>query len=124
MLGCDIVDINRIKKMIEKNGSHFLEKVFSKDEMEYADSSVPLRYQRYAVRFAAKEAIVKALRTGFRDITWKDVSVAKGELGEPIAVLSDKAQAYCETNNIKRIHISLSHTNDYAMATAMLELVS
>ena len=121
MIGCDIVDIARIRKMVDRNGDHFTHKIFSSTEIKYAESSQSLKYQRYAARFAAKEAVVKAFRTGFRDITWNDIEIHKGSLGEPQVVLSDKAKKYCTDNGIYEVHISLSHTHEYAMATAYLE---
>lgn len=121
MIGCDITQISKIEDIIARNGQAFLDKVFSDAEILYAESSERLKFQRYAVRFAAKEAVVKAFGTGFRSLSWKDISIDKGKLGNPFVVLSDKAKLYCQQNGIKDIHISLSHTSDNAMAVAYLE---
>lgn len=123
MIGIDIVEVSRIKKMITRHGDRFLLKVFSSDEIDYSQASPAMMYQRFAVRFAAKEAVVKALGTGFREITWKDIEVHKDRLDKPVIRLSPRARQLCLEQGIVDVHISLSHTRTYAVAQALLEKI-
>ena len=121
MIGIDLVKVDRIQKLIEKYQDHFLNKIFSPIEIKYAESaSDTLRYERYAARFAAKEAIVKALGTGFRKITWKDIEIIKDSLDAPKVKLSKRAQNFCAQKQIQDIALSISHTHDYAVASALI----
>ncbi|HAR62459.1 MAG: holo-[acyl-carrier-protein] synthase [Candidatus Margulisiibacteriota bacterium] len=121
MIGIDIVEVSRIKKIIDAYGDKFLKKVFSAGEIKYSTVSPEMQYQRFAVRFAAKEAVVKALGTGFRTITWKDIEIVKNDMDKPLVKLSEKASTFCEQQGIKNIHVSLSHTRNYAVANVLLE---
>lgn len=118
-IGTDITDVKRIESLIEKYGDSFLTKTFTDREIQdckkYANSA-----QKFAARFAAKEAMSKALSTGIRGkITLKSLSVINGELGEPIAVLDEHAQAQLEKIGAKKMLISLSHLKEYAQAFAV-----
>ncbi len=118
-LGTDIVKVERIAQAMERYGDHFLEKIFTAEERAYCDSR-PNRAERYAVRFAAKEAFSKAIGTGWSDLFgWKDVAVARSESGSPALVLSGHLADVWSVGY--RLHLSLSHTSDTAMATVIIE---
>jgi len=116
-IGCDIIEISRIKKSIARHGQHFYDKVYSKREQTYclkhADPA-----PHFAVRFAAKEAIVKALGTGLRKgIGWQDIEIINNSDGKPEVHFSN---AVNELFSYPQVLISLSHCREYAMATALL----
>lgn len=119
-IGTDIIEVERIRKFIAK-GDNFKERVFTKDEVAYSDSHRdPAPF--YAARFAAKEAFVKALGTGFIDGIWFDqIEVYHVEQGKPEIKLSGKAREVAEDKGIKKIFISISHVKDWANAVAVLE---
>lgn len=117
-VGTDIIEIKRIEASIKRFGQRFLDRIFTADEqtycLSYRDSS-----PRFAGRFAAKEAIVKALGSGFRDgIGWLDIEIVNDEQGRPTARLSPALQ---EMFGEPEIHLSISHSRDYATAFAVCE---
>ena len=117
-IGTDIVEINRIKLAGERNGGRFVSRFFTGAERQYCfDKKDP--WPSLAARFAAKEAIVKALGTGFRNLKWTEVEVLTGELGEPKVVLSGQAKQVAEDMGVSEIKISLSHCQEMAMAFAV-----
>ena len=102
----------------------FGERVFTKNERLYCDSKGVSAAQSYAARFAAKEAFLKALKTGWRGkITWHDVEIVNDELGAPSFKLSGEALSLTEQLGANKIHLSLSHTSKYAIANVILEKV-
>ena len=117
-IGTDIVQIVRIKKAII-NTQSFKETAFTKNEIEYFDLKKD-NYETIAGTFAAKEAISKALGTGFRGFGLRDIEISHNKLGKPIACLSDKILEKFDLKNYA-IHISISHTSDEAIAFAILE---
>lgn len=121
-IGTDIIDIGRIKKIIEKNNSRaFIEKVFTDNEISYCESKYH-RAVHYAARFAAKEAFFKAMGTGYRGgMSWKDISVKNDELGKPEIELSGKTLDNFKKRKYKNIHISLSHTKEYAVSFVVVD---
>ena len=108
--GIDIIEIDRIEKAIERWGDHFLSHVFTKEEIAYSKAR-KFPAQHFAVRFAAKEAVYKAL--GDKKVSWKDVVILNDSDGRPQCVLKNK-----KTKN--RIIISLSHSKHYAVANAIV----
>lgn len=117
--GIDITEIDRIKKAVGRN-SKFLDKVFTVSEIDY------FTYKKgnpchIAGNFAAKEAVLKALGTGLRDINWKDIEVSRDELGKPCVMLYNNAFVIAQKIGIERIHLSISHGRDYAVAQAVAE---
>ena len=112
--GTDIIEIDRIKDSIEKLGNPFLERVFTKKEIDYCESKNKQKYQHYAARFAAKEAVFKALSENIKDkfsVSWKDFEVVNDEQGRP------KLNVYnVNLDNIEDIDISISHCKNYAVA--------
>ena len=115
--GIDIIEIDRIKKSIEELGDKFLDKIYSKKEIEYCESKNKAKYQHYAARFAAKEAIFKAISCRLKDkfeITWKDAEILNDENGKPyVHILTDKIK------NLENIDISISHCKEYAVANVI-----
>ena len=118
-VGVDIVEIRRIKEAIERN-DNFIDKLFNKDEVDYLKSR-GLRPEYVAGRFAAKEAVAKALGTGFRGFNFRDIVIDRTTLGKPIVVLKGKAKMIAQKNGDYKIHLSISHGEDSAIAYAVLE---
>lgn len=117
MIGNDIIEIERIKQSIEKYGDRFLDKLFTAREKEYC-----LRYadceRQFAGRFAAKEAIVKALGTGFtKEVGWKDIEIVNNERGKPLVFLSQKV---LKSFGHLKVEVSISHCKQYATAVALI----
>lgn len=121
-IGSDIVDIKRIERIWKEKGDQFLNRLFTHDEIAYAfKKSNPA--PTLANRFAAKEAVFKAIGTGKAlGFSWKDVSVVNDELGKPTVILSGKADLYLRQKiNSYTIHLSLSHSDHMAQAFAIIE---
>ena len=118
LCGTDIIEIERIKKSIEKNGENFLNLIYTEAEIAYCESKKNAKYSHFAGRFAAKEAIYKAVSTLLPEkfgITWKDAQVINDENGNPkIEFLKIKFE------QIKSIDISISHCKEYAVATVTI----
>jgi holo-[acyl-carrier protein] synthase len=118
-LGTDIAEVHRIAKSIDKPG--FKEKVFSKAEIDYCETKAN-KAESYTARFAGKEAFFKALGTGWRGgMSFNEVEVWNDELGKPSLNIIGKTAEIIKERNIKKIHISLSHIKDVAMATVIIE---
>lgn len=117
-LGVDIIEIARIQKGIEAWGNAFLEKVFTDVEIRYCMTKKN-PYQHYAARFAAKEAVSKALATGWRGgFRWKDVEIVNSPSGEPRIILY---RHVAELLSNSSIFISLSHSEAYVVACVIIE---
>jgi len=119
-IGTDIIEIKRIEKVINRTHS-FIEKSFTNNEIEYFRSK-GLKGNVIAGNFAAKEAISKAIGTGFRGFGLKDIEVLRDELGKPIVKLSDKIYELLDVKEFN-IHISISHSKDNAIAYAVMEVI-
>jgi holo-[acyl-carrier protein] synthase len=118
-LGTDIVEIERIRAMIERHGEIFLKRCFTADEIAYADKHRDAAL-RFAGRWAAKEAVVKVLGTGFvKGITFHDIEVRSLDSGQPCIQLSGGAQEIAAGLGISSVLITISHANLYATATAV-----
>jgi holo-[acyl-carrier protein] synthase len=119
--GIDIIEVARIAASFEKFGERFVKRILLPDEIAYSLShrnSAPF----LAVRFAAKEAISKAFGTGIgAQLGWQNIEIRRHESGEPFVVLHGKGQELFATRGAKKMHVSLSHTANYAAATAILE---
>jgi len=119
--GIDIVEIDRLEEVIVRRGERFLDRVFTPAERAYC-SARPRPVMHYAGRFAVKEAVLKAIRTGWvQGIGWRDIEVEIGEMGEPSVHLTGGALARAEAMGIEAIHISISHTEHHAVASAVAE---
>lgn len=118
-LGTDIVEIVRVGQMIERHGEHFLQRVFTEGEIRYCQDR-RLSYQHFAGRWAAKEAVMKALGTGFvRGIRWQEIEVCTQTSGAPLVVLHGGTRDFAEGRGIGEFIISISHCRAYATATAI-----
>ena len=117
-IGVDIVEISRMKKILEKTPA-FARRVFTEEERSYCDSSSrPAAH--YASRFASREAVLKALGTGFsQGVGLKDVSVARDRLGKPKAVLSGRALEIAQSLHVQEVALSITLTGDLAVANAI-----
>ncbi|MEG1284377.1 MAG: holo-ACP synthase [Romboutsia sp.] len=115
--GIDIIEIDRIKEAINKNNK-FLEKIFTKKEIEYFESKA-FRAETIAGNFAAKEAISKALGTGVRGYDFKDIEILRNELGKPIVKTYNNLETLCINYNVLEIKVSISHCKEYAVANAL-----
>ncbi len=118
-IGIDIIEIDRIKQSVEKFGDHFLNKVYTKTELEYSMNKVS-KYQHLAARFAAKEAVYKALTTGLNqeEVGWQDIEIYNEPNGMPLVKLLGKFENYL--NNGKSLKISMSHSRDYVTCVAIV----
>lgn len=116
----DIVEIRRIKDAIDKH-LNFVDRIFSKNEVEYLKSR-SLRPEFVAGRFAAKEAVSKALGTGFSGFDFKDIEIDRTAAGKPIVVLKGKAKLIAQKYGDYKIHVSISHGIDNAIAYAVMEV--
>jgi holo-[acyl-carrier protein] synthase len=118
-VGTDIIECSRINRMIERHGEHFLDRVFTKREIRYCQMHKH-SVERFAGRFAAKEAILKCLGTGWGSgIRWLDVEVQNEPSGRPIVALGGLARAQARRSRIADIHISISHCREFATAYAL-----
>jgi len=100
----------------------FAQKVFTEAERNYCDNRGAVAAQHYAARFAAKEAMLKALKTGWRGgITWHDVEIASEESGAPFLIVRGVALELLKTSGATSTHLSLSHTSEHAVAQVVLE---
>ena len=117
LIGIDIIDIDRVRDAIQRT-PRFLTRVYTAAEREYCMSKKN-PYPSLAVRFAAKEAVAKALGSGIRGISWKEIEVKKGEKGEVNINLGENARRLAENLGINKIMLSLSHSREYAVAQAI-----
>ena len=118
-IGTDMVEISRIQKAIEKN-PRFLQKVYTEKEIAYCQRK-RTPWQSFAARFAAKEAVSKAMGTGLGRIGLTDIEVVNQSSGQPQVILHGAAQIFATEHGFVRVHISLSHSEAYAIATAIIE---
>ena len=118
--GTDIIEIERIKEEIERHEESFLSKIYTENEINYCESKKNMKYQHYAVRFAAKEAIFKAISKKLEnkyDVNWTSVEVLNDENGRPVVKIIDNRLSI-----IRNIDISLSHCKEYAIAMVDAEV--
>jgi len=119
--GVDLCEVGRLQQAIERHGSRFTNRVFTEAEAAYAESKAN-RYERYAARFAAKEAAMKALGTGWRGgIAWRDFEVKNLGSGRPTLIFHGKAAEIAEKRGIRNVSLSLTHTAEQALAMVILE---
>jgi holo-[acyl-carrier protein] synthase len=119
--GVDLADVPRIRRAIERHGERFLDRLFTPGERAYVERKRN-RFERYAARFAAKEAAMKAIGTGWnRGVRWRDFEVVNLPSGKPTIRFSGKAAEYAEQLGVKSIALSISHTENLAIAEVILE---
>ncbi|HUT31160.1 MAG TPA: holo-ACP synthase [Sedimentisphaerales bacterium] len=117
--GIDLVDRPRIEQMVERHGERFLNRVFTEKEQAYADANKD-RMEKLAGRFAAKEAVLKLMGTGWRGkIAWTDIEVVNNPAGQPEVTLSGEVERLAEKLGITHISVSITHTANFAIASAV-----
>ena len=120
-MGVDMAETTRIQEAVERHGERFLRRVFTPKEIEYCQRHRN-RYERFAARFAAKEAAMKALGTGWRrGISWQDFEISNLPTGKPCLQLSGRALELYRSLGGSRILVSLTHTGPYALAQVIIE---
>ena len=117
--GIDLVDCPRIEKMIKRHGGRFIHRVFTAAEQAYAEVNKD-RVEKFAGRFAAKEAILKLMGTGWRGkIAWTDIEVINNPVGQPEVTLSGEVEKLAKGLGIEHISVSITHTANFAIASAV-----
>lgn len=120
-IGIDIIEVARIREVLLRT-PRFRERVFTPAERAYCDSRGAVAAQHYAARFAAKEAMLKALQTGWRGgISWQDVEISSLESGAPILIFHGSVSDLFEKSGATAAHLSLAHTSEHAIAQVVLE---
>lgn len=115
--GTDIIEIDRIKKVLNEKQGAFLNKVYNDNEIKYCESKKLMKYQHYAARFAAKEAIFKAISNKLNnkfDLEWKDIEIINDKSGRPKIEFIDK-----DIQDLENVDISISHCKSYAVANVV-----
>lgn len=118
-IGTDIIEIARIRQALEKQ-PHLMARLYTQREVGYCQRKKN-PWQSFAARFAAKEAVSKAFGTGIGKIAWTDIEVVNDKSGKPQVILYGAALALAEEKEVHCVHVSLSHSEVYAIATAVLE---
>ena len=119
--GIDIVEVPRVAAAIERFGRRFVQRIFTAEEIRYCESKFN-QAERYAARFAAKEAGLKAIGTGWKGgIAWTEVEVRRAPGGRPTLAFSGKAAEFAGRLGVARVSLTLSHTKDQAIASVILE---
>jgi holo-[acyl-carrier protein] synthase len=121
-IGIDIIEVARIREVLLRT-PRFRERVFTPAERAYCDNRGAVSAQHYAARFAAKEAMLKALQTGWRGgISWQDVEIASRDSGAPYIILHGPVKDLFNSSGATAAHLSMSHTGEHAIAEVVLEL--
>ena len=117
--GIDLVDCPRIEKMVQDHGERFINRVFTVAEQAYAEANKN-RIEKLAGRFAAKEAILKLMGTGWKGkIAWTDIEVVNNETGRPVVNLCGEVKKIAERLGVRNISVSITHTANFAIASAV-----
>ncbi|MGA2596271.1 MAG: holo-ACP synthase [Bryobacteraceae bacterium] len=120
-IGTDLAEVDRIRAAIERHGRRFIDRVYTPSEIAYVERKAN-RYERYAARFAAKEAGMKAIGTGWRrGVRWQDFEVANLPSGKPVLTFHGVAAEFAKHLSVTNISLSLTHTAIQAMAVVILE---
>ena len=119
--GIDLAEVDRIRAAIERHGQRFIERIYTPAEIAYVERKAN-RFERYAARFAAKEAGMKAIGTGWRrGVRWQDFEVRNLPSGRPTLQLHGVAQDFAKALGVSNISLSLTHTAQHGMAFVILE---
>src|SRR5947208_5949447 len=120
-IGVDIIEVRRVRETIERT-PRFAERVFTEAERAYCESRGAVAAQHYAARFAAKEAALKALQTGWSGgITWQDIEVSAKTWGAPVISFHGRARELYQESGATSAHLSIAHTTGHAIAEVILE---
>ena len=117
-VGVDIVELSRIKDVVNRWGQRFLDRIYTPAELAYCRGRIP----QLAARFAAKEAVMKALGTGIRGVGWRDIEVTRRRGGPPQITLHSRGSARAARMGMTQVAISLSHSRDYAVASVVMSI--
>jgi holo-[acyl-carrier protein] synthase len=119
--GVDLAEVDRIQRSIERYGEKFIKRIYTPGEIAYVERKAN-KFERYAARFAAKEAGMKAIGTGWRHgVTWQDFEVANLRTGKPTLLFHGVAARYAERLGVKNVALSITHTAALGMAHVILE---
>ena len=119
-MGCDLIEVDRVRGVLERQGERFLNRVFTEEERTYCDG-MKHPHKHYAARFAAKEAVSKCFTTGIgSELGWKSISVYHGERHQPLIRLDEGGAALLAQIGGTHVLVSLSHTESSAMAVAAI----
>jgi len=120
-IGVDLVEVERIRRAVDRYGDRFVRRIFTEAEARHCREG-PHPDQRFATRFAAKEAVLKALGVGWqKGLRFLDVELTNNELGAPQVVLSGRSIEWSRGMGVERVHVSLTHHRDFAIAQVVLE---
>lgn len=120
-IGIDLIEVPRLAEVLQRQGEAFLQRVFTAGERAYCEGAPRHAAARLAARWAAKEALLKALGTGLREVKWQEIEVVRDELGAPALLLHGAAAEVAQRRGVVRTHLSLTHTEGYAAAQVVLE---
>ena len=121
-LGMDLARIDRMDEVLERRGGRFTARIFTEGERAYCERRANRRAQHYAGRFAVKEAVMKALGTGWaRGVRWRDIEVVRESGRAPVLVLHGAAAAIADAQGIAKVHITITHEAGIAAAVAVAE---
>lgn len=122
IIGCgiDLVSIKRIENIVRRWGDNFICRIFTPLEQEYCEKKGN-KYQSYAGKFAAKEALLKALGLGLRGVNWREIEVINDNLGQPIIKTSGRLKEITSNKKVDIYFLTISHTKEYALAEVILE---
>jgi holo-[acyl-carrier protein] synthase len=114
-VGIDLIAISRVRAVLDRHDVRFLRRVYTPEEVAYCRG----RVSELAARFAAKEAVMKALGTGVRGVGWRDIEVLPNRRGKPLVYLYGRAQARAERIGLRALDVSLTHERDFAVAAVV-----
>jgi holo-[acyl-carrier protein] synthase len=118
--GVDIIEVERVQRALQRHSDRLLRRLFTEREVSDCWASAEHRYRRLAARFAAKEAVLKALGIGLRGVKWTDIEVVRSPLGKPEVRLSGRLARMVEEQGGLQVHLSLSHCKEYALAQVVV----
>lgn len=116
-VGVDIIEIERVQTVVNRWGQRFLERIYTKAELDFCRNRVP----ELAVRFAGKEAVMKALGTGRKGVSWRDIEILPNTRRAPLVFLHGRARRRARRLGVEQFAISLSHSRNYAVAAVVAE---
>lgn len=119
-IGVDVVEVDRVRQALSRR-PRLAERLFTPQEIAYCRKGRHHRFSRFAARFAAKEALLKALGIGLRQVKWAEAEVVPDRLGKPTLRLHGKLAALAGARGVARLLLSISHTRDYAVAQVLAE---
>ena len=117
-MGIDLIEIGRVAQTVDRWGDRFLRRIYTEGELAYCRGRTP----QLAARFAAKEAVMKALGTGRYGLSWRDIEVVRQRGGRPSIQLHDRAARIADRLEVSHVALSITHSRDYAAASVVVEI--